>query len=185
MASNDTIICHVCGFKNAGDAERCVSCGARIDEIGVSLSDEERARRSGTQSGFDFRWGVISFVVYIALQAIALIALPMAIDAYDPQGFDALLVSFIVWFTGGTIVGWLSPGKTFLEPAFGALLALVPTIYWIIQTTPGAPPELELGFQLSPLSYMIGGLIGVMLSLFGAFLGEKIQDSTRGRRARA
>ncbi|MGF1468491.1 MAG: zinc finger Ran-binding domain-containing protein [Sandaracinaceae bacterium] len=179
MASSgdDFIICHVCGFKNAEHAERCVACGARLDEIGA---DDDLQRRA-PQEGFDIRWAVLSFIIYLALQAVALVALPMVIDAYDPQGFSALMITFVVWFFGGALVGFLSARKTFVEPAVGAAFALIPTVYWMVTHSPEAPPELGGGFQLSYVQYMIGGLIGGMLSLFGAFVGEKIQDGTRGR----
>ncbi|MGE0784161.1 MAG: zinc finger Ran-binding domain-containing protein [Sandaracinaceae bacterium] len=181
-SSEDPVVCHVCGFKNAPGADRCVSCGAKLEELSGEFSAEEEARRKNQQQGFDIKWAVISFAVYLALQAVVLALLPMLIDAYDPQGFSALMVSLGVWFIGGIIVGWLSPGRTFLEPAVGALIAVGPTVYWVIMQTPSVPDDMDLGdgFQLTMPAYIIGGLLGGMISLFGAFLGEKIQDLTRG-----
>lgn len=179
--SKDQVVCHVCGFKNAPTAERCVSCGAKIEELAGAYSDEEVAKRRNQQEGFAIKWAAISFGVYLVLQTIALVALPFVIDSYDPQGFSALMVSVAMWFVGGSIVGFVSPGKTFLEPAVGALLAVVPTVMWLIYTTPSAPEHLGGGFQLTMPAYVIGGLLGGMISLFGAFLGEKLQELT-GRR---
>ncbi len=112
----------------------------------------------------------------MALQAIVLAALPLAIEVYDPQGFSGLMLSVGVWFIGGLFVGYVSSGRTFLEPAIGALLAIVPTVWWLVHTTPGAPDHLGGGFQLDMPAYVIGGLLGGMISIFGAFLGEKLQD---------
>ncbi|MCA9609223.1 MAG: hypothetical protein KC619_26660, partial [Myxococcales bacterium] len=70
-----------------------------------------------------------------------------------------------------------------LEPAAGALIAVVPTVWWLVQTTPAAPEHLGGGFQLTMPAYVIGGLLGGMISLFGAFIGEKLQEVTRGRPA--
>ena len=184
MASDkDQIVCHVCGFKNDPKAERCVSCGAKLEELAGAYSAEEELKKKSQQEGFNIMWAGIAFVVHLVLQAIVLVALPMAIDAYDPQGFSALMVSMGVWLFGGILVGWISPGKTFLEPAAGALIAVVPTVWWLVQTTPAAPEHLGGGFQLTMPAYVIGGLLGGMISLFGAFIGEKLQEVTRGRPA--
>lgn len=179
-SSNDQVICHVCGFKNAPTAERCVSCGAKLEELSGEYSAEEEARRRNQQEGFAIKWAVLSFVVYLTLQAVVLVALPLAIEMYDPQGFSGLMVSVGVWFCGGILVGFVSPGKTFLEPAIGALLAVVPTVWWLASTTPSGPEHLGGGFSLTMSAYVIGGLLGGMISLFGAFLGEKLQETTRG-----
>lgn len=181
MASEkDQIVCHVCGFKNEATAERCVSCGAKLEELSGAYSTEEEAKKKSQQEGFAIQWAAIAFVVYLVLQAVVLVALPFVIDAYDPQGFSALMVSVAVWFVGGILVGWISPGRTFIEPAVGALFAVVPTVWWLVQTTPSAPEHLGGGFQLTMPAYVIGGLLGGMISLFGAFLGERLQDMTRG-----
>jgi len=171
-ASSDQVICHVCGFKNPGDAERCVSCGAKLEELSGAYSADEEARKKNQQEGFDIKWALVAFVVYLVLQAVVLVLLPMVIDAYDPQGLPGLLISAGVWFVGGSVVGFISPGKTFIEPAVGALLAVVPTLLWL--------NHIADVHQLSLLANIVGGMIGVMVTLLGGFLGEKIQMSTRG-----
>lgn len=185
-APKDEMICHVCGFKNAPDAERCVSCGAKLEELSGAYSIEEEAKKRGQQDGFAIKWAVISFAVYVALQAVFLVVLPAIVPAYDPQGFSALMISMGVWFVGGVLVGFVSPGKTFIEPAVGALLAIIPTVWWISTFTPDAGDHFsgpgEQGFQLTMPAYIIGGLLGAMVSLFGAFLGEKLQDSRTTKR---
>ena len=179
MGAKDSVICHVCGFKNALNADRCVSCGAKIDAAGGMYSEEEASRHEALQKGFSWLWLGIAFGTYLVLQLIVLVALPAVIDSYDPQGFSALMLSVAVWFVGGLAVGFLSPGKTFFEPALGALFAVVPTILWVINTTPGAPEHLDGGFQLTMPVYILGGILGGLVSLFGAFLGEKAQEMTQ------
>jgi hypothetical protein len=179
MASKDSVVCHVCGFKNQAEAERCQSCGARLEGVSVDYSDEEHAERQNQQTGFELKWVVAAFSIYFFFQAIALAILPLAISAYDPQGFPGLVISVVVWFFGGIVVGFVSPGRTFLEPAVGAFVAAVPTIAYLMWVTPGEPGE---GFEPSLLAYTITGLLGTMISLFGAFLGEKVQGLTRGHR---
>lgn len=173
MASKDPIVCHVCGFKNDPNAQRCVSCGARLEAVQVEYTAEEEAARANQQEGFSVLWVIVAFVVYIALQGVIIGLLPMLIPSYDPQGFPGLAISVAVWFVGGIAVGFISPGKTFLEPAVGALVASIPTIVYLKWSTPD-------GFEPSLVAYVVGGLMGIMISLFGAFLGEQVQRMTRG-----
>ncbi len=174
MASaKDQIICHVCVFKNAPDAPRCVSCGAKLEAVQVEYSAEEEAARENQQEGFSVLWVFVAFGIYLTLQAIVLVLLPMAISSYDPIGVAGLGISIVVWFFGGIVVGYLSPGKTFLEPAAGAFLACIPTIAYNLFVTPA-------GFQPSVMEAMVLGVMGIMISLFGAFLGERLQARTRG-----
>jgi len=178
MAANE-IICPVCGSKNAGGTARCVSCGARLEGLGgADYTDEELAARRHQQEGFEWKWAILAFVVYLVLQAIILGALPLVISAFDPQGINGLFISVGVWFFGGILVGAVSPGKTFLEPAVGALIAVVPTIAYLMFITPE-------GFEPSFLAYIVLGLLGAMISLLGAFIGEKIQMTVRGAPRRA
>jgi hypothetical protein len=183
-AAKDQLICHVCGFKNAREMDRCVSCGAKLDELSTTYSHEDDAQPRRTRSGFAIGWAVASLGIHLVLQAVMLALLPTIIDAYDPQGFSALMISLATWAVGGVVAGFLSPGKTFLEPAVGALLAVGPTVWWIVAITPDSPDRLRGGFQLGMAAYVIGGLLGGMVSLFGAYVGEKLQDMTRGRAGR-
>ncbi len=170
MAANE-IICPMCGFKNAPNTARCVSCGAKLEAVGADVTDDEGRPKRGTES-FDWKWAFISLGIFIALQGVILGALPKVISTFDPQGFSALLLTIGVCMLGGVIVGLVSPGRTVFEPAVGALIAAVPTIGYIMFITPTA-------FGVSLPAYIMGGLIGVSISLFGAFLGEKIQGGKR------
>ena len=173
MAAVNEIICTICGAKNDPSAERCTACGAKIEDLSSrELTAEEQAARRYQQDSFEWKWVAIAFLIYATLQGIALVALPMVIEAYDPQGLPGLLISAGVWFVGGILVGWISPGKTFIEPAVGALIAVVPTLLWL--------NHIADVYELSLLANITGGMIGVMVTLLGGFIGEKIQMSTRG-----
>lgn len=179
MGAANEIICPVCGSKNAPNAARCVSCGARLEALGGGdYTDEELAARKHQQEGFEWKWAVLAVIVYMFLQGIILGVLPRVISAFDPQGINGLFISVAVWFVGGILVGVISPGKTFLEPAVGALIAVVPTIAYLMWITPE-------GFEPSFLAYIVLGLLGAMISLLGAFIGEKIQMTMRGAPRRA
>lgn len=167
------ILCPMCGGKNPADAERCRSCGAKVEELTASYSAEEENARRYQQEHFEWRWALTASGVYLIAQTIILVGLPFVVSSFDPQGLPGLLISVVVWFFGGIIVGFVSPGKTFVEPAIGALIAVIPTVSYLAITTPD-------GFQPSLLAYIVTALLGVMISLFGAFLGEKVQMGQRG-----
>lgn len=176
MAS-DTIVCSVCGAKNAANKSRCEACGAKLESLSsLDLSPEERQAKRYQQDGFSWKWVIGAFLIYITLQAIVLAALPMVISSYDPQGLWGLLISAGIWFVGGIVVGAVSPGKTFIEPSVGAAVAVLPTIAWLMHISDWA--------KLSLISYIIFGALGVMMTLIGALIGEKIQIRREDRAAR-
>ena len=164
------ITCPMCGFSNPESAERCRSCGAKVEEVSTTYSGEEAYERRYQQDHFEWRWALLAAGVYLAAQMVILVGLPFVISTFDPQGLPGLLISVAVWFVGGIIVGAVSPGKTFIEPAIGALIAVIPTVSYLALTTPD-------GFQPTLLAYIVTALLGVMIALFGAFLGEKLQMS--------
>ncbi len=168
------ITCPMCGFKNPQAVERCRSCGAKVEALTTSYTEEEAHARRYQQEHFEWKWALTAAGVYLLAQTIILVGLPFLISSFDPQGLPGLLISVGVWFLGGVAVGVISPGKTFVEPAIGALIAVIPTVSYLALTTPD-------GFQPTLLAYIVTALLGVMISLFGAFLGEKIQmTSARG-----
>lgn len=171
------ITCAVCGFKNPAETERCRACGARLEALTGTYSDEEEAARRYQQDTFEWKWAGMAAGVFLLLQATILIILPLIIGTFDPQGLAGLMISALVWFFGGIAVGFVSPGKTFVEPAAGALMAVPPTIAYLAITTP-------MGFQPSMMAYTVFSLLGVMLALFGAFIGERVQMGG-SKRARA
>lgn len=172
------LICHTCGAKNDETAQRCLQCGARLEEVRPDYTPEEEAARRFSQEGFAMKWALLGFVIYTVVQGISLVIAPKIIPGYDPQGWGGLAVSLLVWLSGGFVIGVVSPGRTFAEPAVAALVAAIPTIGYLMWTTPeGLGPGL--------LEYIVAGALGVMLSLFGAFLGEKVQVAMKGDGRRA
>ena len=170
----ETVTCPMCGFENQGAATRCVSCGAKIEAYGAGeYTEEEWLARRFEQENFEWRWAGIACGIYLGLQFVMLVVLPFVISSFDPQGLAGLGISVVIWFLGGIVMGVISPGKTFLEPAVGAALAAFPTIAYQRAITPE-------GFEPSMLAYIVAGLLGIMISLFGAYIGERIQMGTSG-----
>jgi hypothetical protein len=173
----DTLTCPMCGFENQPGATRCVSCGAKIESLGAGeYTEEEALARRFEQEDFEWKWAGVACGIYLAFQAVVLIVLPLVIATFDPMGLGGLGISVLIWGLGGVVVGIVSPGKTFLEPAVGAALAVLPTIAYLRFITPD-------GFEPSMLAYIVTGLLGIMIALFGAFLGERIQMGKQGNPA--
>ncbi len=160
------VVCSACGYKNAPSAARCVSCGASVEAPGAGPKSraEIKARQ---QSGFNFVWFMISLVVLAVLTSALVVGLPMAVTALDFEGSNGMLVTIPVWFVGGLLVGMISPGRTFLEPVIAVIFVAIPTVLYLylFQTVRLLPSFM----------YVIMAGIGVMFTLIGSYLGERIQ----------
>ncbi|MCB9666924.1 MAG: hypothetical protein H6715_02250 [Myxococcales bacterium] len=166
MANAGPFTCPMCGFRNEGGAERCVSCGAKASILPAGYEESEYPHHY-QQEGFDWRWAAGAALGFLVAEIIVLLVLPRFVVAFDPMGIVGLVVAVGIWFVGGILVGLLSPGKTFAEPAVGALLVMGPTIGFQMWSTPE-------GFDSSLLAYLVVGILGAMWTLFGAFFGEKL-----------
>jgi hypothetical protein len=156
------VICPSCGAKNAASAgNRCVACGSAMN------SRADAGRSPQPSGGFSFVWCLIALGVQAVLTAAFVVGLPLVVTAFDFEGSNGMIVAIPVWFMGGTLLGMISPGKTYAEPGIASLLVQVPTVLflWRGQTVRTMPLFM----------YVILGLIGVLFALVGAYLGERIQ----------
>jgi hypothetical protein len=168
MAAAQEITCPMCGFKNPDDQERCRSCGAKVESLTTNYTAEEAYARRYQQEDFEWKWALLAAALFAGLQAVVLGVLPALVHAFDPQSLPGLMLSVPVFFVGGITLGLVSPGKTFIEPAVGAMIATVPALTLVAMRTPD-------GFEPTALAYIVCAVMGVMMALFGAFLGEKMQ----------
>jgi hypothetical protein len=168
MAAQDEITCPMCGFKNPAKQERCRSCGAKVETLTATYSAEEQHARRYQQEDFEWKWALIGAALFGGLQSVILGLLPRLIGSFDPQGLPGLMLSVPIFFLGGIALGIISPGKTFIEPAVGAMIATIPTLAMVAIRTPE-------GFEPTLLAYIVCAIMGVMTALFGAFVGEKWQ----------
>ncbi len=166
MVAAKSVVCPSCGFKqNPPGSARCASCGAKLEELG-------RARRSAAedryqQDGVSIQWLLIAFLVQGVLTAALVFGLPLVVPLLDFEGQNGMLVCIPVWFIGGLLVGMISPGRTFIEPAVAALLVAIPTTFMLVQSQT---------VRIMPLFlYLIFAGIGILLTLIGAYIGERIQ----------
>jgi hypothetical protein len=91
----------------------------------------------------------------------------MVVSALDFEGSAGMLVAIPVWFVGGLLIGMISPGRTFVEPVIAALFVAIPTVGFLHAT--------ETVKTLPLFMYIIMAAIGVMFTLIGSYLGERIQ----------
>jgi hypothetical protein len=160
------VVCAACGFKNAGSASRCASCGATL-ESGAPRSRQDPKSRQTHQQGFSVVWCLISAAVLAVLTGALVIGLPMVVTALDFEGSNGMLLSIPVWFLGGMLVGMISPGRTFVEPVVAAVFVVIPTVAYLVSSQTVRTMPLFM--------YVIMGAIGVMFTMVGSYLGERIQ----------
>ncbi|MGB5284779.1 MAG: hypothetical protein WCB63_15310 [Polyangiales bacterium] len=163
----EEIECHVCGAGNPKVSERCRSCGARLSELASELSEEELYARRHQPDEFELRWVFISFGLFLLMAALAVALLPLIIPAYDPQGFAGIVIIIVLWFIGAGAINYLSPGKNFLEPPVGGLLAAIPVMVFL--------SSIADVYQLSTGAYVLGALMATMMALMGAFVGNLLR----------
>src|SRR6185436_7154298 len=164
-----SVTCPSCGAKNSPPPAngRGVSCGSSMEALKpVRSAEAERARRY-QQEGFSVLWMAIAILVQSVLTAALVVGLPMVVGALDFEGSNGMVVAIPVWFVGGMLLGMISPGKTFIEPVVAAFMVAIPTVFYLArgQTVRTMPVFM----------YVIMAMIGVLFTLIGAYIGERIQ----------
>ncbi len=166
MAKDNAIICPSCGVKNwaSSRAARCASCGGPLGGLVEEPATEEGHYQ---QRGFNFLWFLISVVVMAVLTLAILVGLPRLVPVFDFEGSAGMLLSIPIWFFGGLLVGLISPGRTFAEPATAVLFVAAPTAFLLHQgqTVKTMPTFL----------YVLFSALGILFALVGAYAGERIQ----------
>jgi hypothetical protein len=167
--------CPACGAKNPSATKRCASCGTSMEAL-KPVRDERREReRRYQQEGFSVMWAAIALGVQAVLTLAIIIALPQAIGALDFEGYYGMTLSIPVWCLGGMLVGLISPGKTFVEPVVAALIVAIPTVFFLYNGFFGVLGPGQTVRTMPMFMYIIMALIGVMFTLVGSYVGERIQ----------
>ncbi len=118
------------------------------------------------QTGFVWRWAFLSFAVIAASQVVPVLA-------WRLQTWRDVAVGAAGWFAGGLVVAVVSPGRTVLEPAVGALFAAQVTLVYLLFNA-----TMQGGFVTE---YLLGTVAGFLLALLGALSGEGLQALVRGK----
>lgn len=120
-------------------------------------------------------WAGIALGVQAVLTTVVIVALPKAVSALDFEGYYGMTLAIPIWFIGGVLVGMISPGKTFIEPVAAALIVALPTIFYLYNGLFGVLGAGHTVRTMPIFMYVIMAVIGVMFSLIGAYVGERIQ----------
>ena len=82
------IVCQSCGFANTPPLanNRCVSCGAKVEDIKRVLTRQEELDRRYQQESFSVTWFVVSIAIMVVTTAAFVMGLPMVVPAFDFEG---------------------------------------------------------------------------------------------------
>jgi len=128
---------------------------------------EEELERRYQQEGFSVTWMVISLIVQGVLTAALVIGLPMVVTIFDFEGGNGMLVTIPVWFLGGWRMINNKTGRTFIEPVVASFLAAIPTVFYLVRS--------QTVRTMPTYMYVIMATIGVLFTLIGSYIGERIQ----------
>lgn len=169
MAEPKKVICPSCGFKNNLPLpnNRCVSCGAKIEDLKRQLTRQEELERRYQQEGFSPLWFAIAIVVNSVLTAAVVMGLPMVVPTLDFEGSAGMIIAIPTWCIGGLLVGLISPGRTFIEPVVATFLIAMPTAFLLFR---GQTVKTMPAFM-----YILMSALGVLFTLIGSYVGERIQ----------
>lgn len=177
MSAPKTIICPTCGFKNPAPVpkNRCGSCGTRIEEIQRTLSHQEELARRYQQQTFSMRWFLVSLVTMAVMTTVVLYVIPLLIKAVDFEGRAGMTLAILVWFASGALIGMVSPGRTFVEPVVAAFLTAIPTAFLLF--------HYQTVKTLPAFMYVLLSALGLLFTLVGAYLGERVQVGNASKTA--
>lgn len=158
--------CRKCGRQVIEPASFCSGCGASLAVAGHGAAVPP-------SSGFQWKWALLTIPIVIGVTlALAITAgvlmVASGVDVED-ESRQAMLGVWIVlggMLLGGMLAGWLSPGRTVLEPGVGLAAALT-----------GA--NLAMGMTSGIL---LGWVIPFILGAAGAWIGEWLPKRPPGRR---
>jgi zinc ribbon protein len=157
-STTETSSCARCGAAARSDDRFCVKCGADL----APLVTPPPLGKGPVQ----WKWVGIGAAVIVATQfgfGFVLGAVLALAGSPDPSGAVVAVVALLGLPIGGVIVALMSPGLTIREPAIGAVIAIA-----------------VLGV-ISGHQSLLGLLLGYVLTLGGAKLGERLQGRSRTR----
>lgn len=169
MARSRQIPCPSCGFRNEPPLadNRCVSCGAKIEDSRRSVSRKEDQDRRFRQEAFSPTWFFMSLVVVAVLTAAVVGGVPILVPLFDFEGSAGMLVSIPVWFTAGLLIGLISPGRTYMEPVVATFLIAMPTAILLY--------EYQTVKTMPAFMYVLMSALGLLFALIGTYVGERLQ----------
>jgi hypothetical protein len=133
----------------------------------------KRTTRALRQRGFSFAWFAIALGVVGVLTAALVFGLPHVVPMLDFEGSAGAMVALVAYWGAGFLVGLISPGRTFAEPAVATVFVAGPTAVLLHQ---GQTVKVWPFFV-----YVLMAALGVLFALIGAYFGERAQDGPAPR----
>ena len=106
----------------------CSGCGTTMTGFPVLREPSTPAQ----PTGFQWKWALLTIPIVVAITIGCMVAagIVVAFAGYslkdsDSQQFVGLIILLISMFLGGMTAGWLSPGRTIVEPGVGIAAALI------------------------------------------------------------
>ena len=119
--------CPRCGRKATDPASFCSGCGAAMTGFPVL-----REPTAAPPQGFQWKWALLTIPIVVAVTVACMVVAVIvagvtgySLEDADSQQFVGLIVLLISLLLGGITAGWLSPGRTILEPGVGIAAALI------------------------------------------------------------
>jgi hypothetical protein len=123
---------------------------------------------------FSTAWTFASIGLFLASElAIGMVVGPLVLGTYVSPVFHPqlqMLMHLASFYLGGLAVGFFSPGVRLLEPAVGAFASVV-----VVFTLSLFLPNMYLQFDLTKI--VLGGGLGFLLAMAGAWQGEKLMGN--------
>jgi len=133
---------------------------------GEKLQGDETAAEEAQTKKFLWKWVLVGVIVGFALNILFVFLLSTLFFVYLLKfAFIGFIVSFVIT---GFIVGYKSPGVTLKEPAVAGLLAVL--LDWVFL-------KFIISLAVPSMYLALGLMMGFMIALFGAWLGERYQQS--------
>jgi len=141
---------------------------------GEKLQGDESSAEEKHLKKFLWKWVIVGAILGFALNVLFVFLLstlfPPHIYKFSTAGF---IVSFVIM---GFVVGFKSPGITLKEPAVAGILAVI--LDWIYL-------RFIITYRVPGKFIVIGLIMGFIISLFGAWLGELYQSIKEGKKVEA
>jgi len=81
---------------------------------------------------FQWKWALLTIPIVVAVTVACMVAVGLvagfagySLEDSDSQQFVGLIILLISMLLGGMAAGWLSPGRTIVEPGVGIAAALI------------------------------------------------------------
>jgi hypothetical protein len=133
---------------------------------GEKLQGDVTSLQESKSQEFIWKWVIVGVIVCFALNILFVFILSKFFLVHI---FKFAFVGFVISFmVAGFIVGFKSPGITLKEPAVAGLLAVL--LDWVYL-------RYIVSLRVPGIYITVGLIMGFLISLFGAWLGEKYQQS--------